>query len=191
MLNYFVHESSFIDDGAVIGEGTKIWHFSHIMSGAIIGKNCVLGQNVFVYSNVNIGNNCRIQNNVSIYIGVEIEDDVFCGPSMVFTNNINPRSFIVSSHDAKKTVLKKGCSIGANATIIWGVTIGKYALVGAGAVVTKDVDDYALITGVPGKRTGWVCKCGIKLQEFNEFYSKCNSCGNKYKEDNNKLYPVV
>ncbi|HPP16557.1 MAG TPA: DapH/DapD/GlmU-related protein, partial [Dictyoglomaceae bacterium] len=157
---YFVHESSYIDEDVKIGEGTKIWHFSHILKGSKIGRNCVLGQNVMVGPNVKIGNNVKIQNNVSVYEKVEIEDDVFCGPSMVFTNVINPRAFIERKHEFRKTLVKKGATIGANATIVCGVTIGEYALVGAGAVVTKDVPPYALVVGVPARQIGWVCKCG-------------------------------
>ncbi len=158
--DYFVHESSYVDDGAEIGEGTKIWHFSHIMSGAKIGKNCSLGQNVNVGSRAVIGNGVKIQNNISIYDDVIIEDDVFCGPSCVFTNVINPRAFVERKHEYKKTVVKKGASIGANATIVCGVTIGEYALVGAGSVVTKDVPEYALVYGNPARVHGEVDRDG-------------------------------
>jgi UDP-2-acetamido-3-amino-2,3-dideoxy-glucuronate N-acetyltransferase len=177
-MDYFVHDSAYIDEDVQIGEGSKIWHFSHVLSHTIIGKNSVLGQNVVAGPSVTIGNNCKIQNNVSVYKGVELEDDVFCGPSMVFTNVINPRAFIEKKSEFKKTLLKKGCSIGANATIVCGVTVGRYALIGAGSVVTKDVPDYALITGVPGKQTGWVCECGevLKGTDF-----KCVVCGKEYK----------
>ena len=175
--NYFVHKSSFIDANVEIGAGTKIWHFSHILSGTVIGENCVLGQNIAAGPDVKIGNNCKIQNNVSIYKGVELEDGVFCGPSMVFTNVINPRAFIEKKNEFKKTLIKKGCSLGANATIVCGVTIGQFALIGAGSVVTKDVPDYALITGVPGKQTGWVCECGEVLKG-NSFL--CSACGKSY-----------
>ena len=159
-MSYFKHESSYVDDGAVVGEGTKIWHFSHVMSGAKIGERCSLGQNVNVGGKAIIGNGVKIQNNVSIYDAVEIEDDVFCGPSMVFTNVINPRAFVERKAEYKKTVLKKGCSIGANATIVCGVTIGEYALVGAGSVVTKDIPPYALVYGVPARVMGKVDKEG-------------------------------
>jgi UDP-2-acetamido-3-amino-2,3-dideoxy-glucuronate N-acetyltransferase len=158
--NYFVHESSYVDDGAEIGEGTKIWHFSHIMGGAKIGKNCSLGQNVNVGSRAIIGDGVKIQNNVSVYDDVIIEDDVFCGPSCVFTNVINPRAFVERKSEYKKTVVKKGASIGANATIVCGVTIGEYALIGAGSVVTKDVPAYALVYGTPARVMGKVDKEG-------------------------------
>ena len=163
-MAYFKHESSYVDDGAEIGEGTKIWHFCHIMSGAKIGSNCSLGQNVNVGGKAVIGNGVKIQNNVSIYDRVEIEDDVFCGPSMVFTNVINPRAFVERKTEYKKTVLKKGCSIGANATVVCGVTIGEYALVGAGSVVTKDVPPYSLVYGNPARVHGKVDKEGNILK---------------------------
>jgi UDP-2-acetamido-3-amino-2,3-dideoxy-glucuronate N-acetyltransferase len=159
---YFVHESSYVDDGAEIGEGTKIWHFSHIMGGAKIGKHCSLGQNVNVSSRAVIGDGVKIQNNVSVYDDVIIEDDVFCGPSCVFTNVINPRAFVERKSEYKRTVVKKGASIGANATIVCGVTIGEYALVGAGSVVTKDVPDYALVYGCPARVCGQVDRDGNK-----------------------------
>jgi UDP-2-acetamido-3-amino-2,3-dideoxy-glucuronate N-acetyltransferase len=165
--NYYKHESSIIDVGAKIGEHTKIWHFTHIMTHAIIGENCILGQNVFVASRVKIGDGVKIQNNVSIYEGVEIEDDVFVGPSVVFTNVINPRSFIERKNEYKKTIIKKGASIGANATIVCGNTIGKFAMIGAGAVVCNDVPDFALVVGNPAKQIAWVSMYGNKLI-FNE-----------------------
>jgi len=161
--SYFVHESSYVDEGAEVGEGTKIWHFSHIQSGAKIGKNCSLGQNINVGSRAVIGNGVKIQNNVSIYDDVIIEDDVFCGPSCVFTNVINPRAFVERKHEYKKTILKKGASIGANATIVCGITIGEYALVGAGSVITKDVPPYALVYGNPARVQGKVNEVGEKL----------------------------
>lgn len=186
--NYFVHESAFIDENVEIGEGSKIWHFSHLLKNTKIGKNCILGQNVVVGPDVIIGNNVKIQNNVSVYKGVEIEDNVFCGPSMVFTNVINPRAFIERKSEFKRTLLKKGCTIGANATILCGTTIGEYALIAAGAVVTKDVVPYALMAGVPAKQIGWVCKCGTSLKDFdNDNYSVCKYCGKKYKIQDNKL----
>lgn len=167
MSNYFVHESSYIDDNVSIGNGTKIWHFCHIQSGAVIGKNCSLGQNVNISNNVSIGNNVKIQNNVSVYEGVELEDNVFCGPSCVFTNDLTPRAeFPKGSINYKKTVVKKGVSIGANATIICGNTIGEYAMVAAGAVVTKNVPAHALVAGIPAKQTGWVCDCGEIMKEM-------------------------
>lgn len=160
---YFFHPSSYVDENVIIGNNTKIWHFSHILSGSVIGQNCSFGQNCVVGPNVNVGNGVKVQNNVSIYEGVEIEDDVFLGPSMVFTNVINPRAFIVRREEFKKTLLKKGCSIGANATIICGVTIGEYALIGSGAVINKDVKPYALMVGVPARQIGWVSRAGNTL----------------------------
>src|SRR3954465_12389438 len=151
---FFAHESSYVDDGAVIGNGTKIWHFSHVMPGAVIGERCNLGQNVVVMPGTRIGNNVKIQNNVSIYEGVELEDDVFCGPSMVFTNVINPRSAVSRKHEYQRTVVRRGATIGANATVVCGVTLGEYAFVGAGAVITKDVLPYALMVGVPARGNG-------------------------------------
>lgn len=163
-MSYFKHESSYVDDGAEVGDGTKIWHFCHVMGGAKIGKNCSLGQNVNVGGKAIIGNGVKIQNNVSVYDSVEIEDDVFCGPSCVFTNVINPRAFVERKNEYKKTVLKKGCSIGANSTIVCGVTVGEYALVGAGSVVTKDVPPYSLVYGVPATVKGKVDKEGNILR---------------------------
>jgi len=162
-VNTFIHESSYIDNDVTIGEGTKIWHFCHIMPRTNIGKNCVFGQNVTAGPDVEIGESCKIQNNVSIYKGVVLEDGVFCGPSMVFTNVMNPRAFIERKSEFKKTVVKKGATIGANATIVCGITIGEYALIGAGAVVRKDVKPYALMVGVPARRIGWVDKGGVKM----------------------------
>ncbi len=181
MNNFFVHESSYIDDNVEIGEGTKIWHFCHILSNTKIGRNCSFGQNCVVGPNVKIGNGVKVQNNISIYDGVEIEDDVFLGPSMVFTNVINPRAFINRKNEFKKTLLKKGCSIGANATIVCGITIGEYALIGAGAVVTKDVKPYALMVGVPARQIGWVDKAGNRMK-FDENNIAIDSFdGTKYK----------
>lgn len=166
-MSYFVHESSYIDDDVEIGEGTKIWFFCHIQKGARIGKNCSLGQNVNISNNVKIGNGVKIQNNVAVYEGVEIEDDVFCGPSCVFTNDLTPRAKYPKGHENyKKTLIKKGASIGANATIVCGHTVGEYALIGAGAVVTKDVPDYALVLGVPGEVKGKVDKMGNIVERF-------------------------
>ena len=162
--DFFIHESSFIDDGVKIGKGTKIWHFSHILSHTQIGRNCSFGQNCVVGPNVSIGNGVKVQNNISIYEGVEIEDDVFLGPSMVFTNVINPRAFIVRKQEFKKTLLKKGSTIGANVTVVCGVTIGEYALIGSGAVVNKDVKPYALMVGVPARQIGWVGISGNTLE---------------------------
>ena len=166
-MGYFAHSSSFVDEDVSIGENTKIWHFSHILSGSNIGSDCSFGQNCVVGPNVSIGNGVKVQNNISIYEGVEVEDDVFLGPSMVFTNVINPRAFIVRREEFKKTLLKKGCSVGANATIVCGVTVGEYALVGSGAVVNKDVKPFALMVGVPARQIGWVSRAGNTL-EFNE-----------------------
>ncbi len=176
---YFVHESAYIDENVRIGEGTKIWHFSHVLTGSCIGDNCIIGQNVSIGPDVTIGERCKIQNNVSIYKGVKLEDEVFCGPSCVFTNVYNPRAFIERKHEFLETLVKKGATIGANATIVCGVTIGEYAMIGAGATVKSDVPDYAVFTGVPARLTGWACKCGVTLK-FNENYSTCSYCGSKY-----------
>ena len=164
MASYFVHESSIVDEDVSIGDNTKIWHFSHVLSETTIGQNCSFGQNCVAGSKVTIGSGVKVQNNVSIYEGVEIEDDVFLGPSMVFTNVINPRAFIQRKEEFRKTLLKKGCSVGANATIVCGVTIGEYALIGSGAVVNKDVSPYALMVGVPAKQIGWVGISGNTLE---------------------------
>ena len=177
-LNYFAHESSYIDDGAIIGNGTKIWHFSHVMPGAVIGERCNLGQNVVVMPGTKIGNNVKIQNNVSIYEGVELEDDVFCGPSCVFTNVMNPRSHVPRKSEYRRTLVKRGGSIGANATIICGITLGEYAFIGAGAVVTSDVPAYGLMVGVPARRVGWMCQCGERLPDSGE--GTCAACGSTY-----------
>jgi UDP-2-acetamido-3-amino-2,3-dideoxy-glucuronate N-acetyltransferase len=185
----FVHESSYVDDGAVIGEGTKVWHFCHVMPGAVIGKDCSLGQNVVVMGGTRIGNNVKIQNNVSIYEGVELEDDVFCGPSMVFTNVVNPRSAVSRKHEYQKTLVRRGATIGANATIVCGITLGEYAFIGAGAVVTKDVPAHALMTGVPATRTGWMCECGVKLAE-DIIEIRCSSCGKSYARKSQALTRV-
>ena len=158
-----VHELSYVDDPVEIGEGTKIWHFSHILPHVAIGRNCTIGQNVAIGPHVRVGDGCKIQNNVSLYEGVELEDDVFCGPSSVFTNVINPRSNVSRKSEFKKTLVRRGATIGANATIVCGVTLGAYCFIGAGAVVTKDVPDYALMVGTPARRTGWMSRAGIKL----------------------------
>ena len=184
MSDYFVHESSYVDDGVKIGQGTKIWHFSHIQSGAVIGNNCSFGQNVNVANNVKIGNGVKVQNNVSIYEGVELEDYVFCGPSMVFTNDLTPRAkYPKGSVGYKKTVLKEGATIGANATIVCGHTIVKWAMIAAGAVVTKDVPNYALMAGVPAKQIGWACECGEIMKES----GTCPKCGRENKFDSNYI----
>ena len=177
--NYFVHESSYVDEGCTIGEGTKIWHFSHVMSGCSIGKRCNIGQNVVISPGVVLGEGVKIQNNVSVYTGVICEDGVFLGPSCVFTNVINPRAFIERKSEYRKTVVKKGASIGANATIVCGHDIGRYAFVGAGAVVTQNVPDYALVYGAPARIRGYVCQCGEKLH-FEEGKASCTACGKKY-----------
>ena len=179
MSDYFVHESSYVDEGALIGSGTKIWHFCHIMPGAHIGRRCSIGQNVNIGSRAVLGDGCKVQNNVSIYDDVILEDEVFCGPSMVFTNVVNPRSFVERKHEYRKTLIKKGATIGANATVVCGNTIGRYALVGAGAVITRDVPDYALVFGSPARIKGWVCRCGVKL-DFNNDTAVCADCGAKY-----------
>ena len=187
-MNYFVHESSYVDDGCHIGEGTKIWHFCHIQSGSSIGKNCSLGQNVNVGNNVKIGNFCKIQNNVSIYEGVELEDYVFCGPSMVFTNILNPRCKYPQrgAEFYAKTLVKTGASIGANATIVCGTTVGKHAFVAACAVVTKDVPDFALVAGVPTKTIGWYSEAGNRLVFDENGKAYCNKSGKTYLlKDNN------
>lgn len=176
---YFAHETAVIDEPCTIGEGTNIWHFSHILKNAVIGKNCNIGQNVVISNHVEIGDNVKVQNNVSIYEGVVIEDDVFCGPSAVFTNVINPRSFISRKSEYKRILVQKGATIGANATIVCGNTIGHYSFVGAGAVVTKDVPDYALVLGNPAKIAGWICMCGIRLKPQGDLFI-CESCGKKY-----------
>lgn len=181
-MDYFVHESSYIDENCEIGSGTKIWHFSHVQKGAIIGSDCVLGQNVNVGNNVKIGSFCKIQNNVSIYEGVELEDYVFCGPSMVFTNVLNPRCKYPQhgSEHYNKTLVKEGASIGANATIVCGITIGCHAFIAAGAVVTKDVPDYALMVGVPAKINGWVSEAGRRLEFDEDGNAYCEKSGKKY-----------
>ena len=180
MDSYFVHHSSCIDDDVVIGEGTRIWHYSHLQKGARIGKECTIGQNVNIGNHVTIGNGVKIQNNVSVYEGVTIEDDVFCGPSCVFTNDLMPRAF--GDWELKKTLIKKGASIGANATIVCGNCIGRYALIGAGSVVVSDVPDYALMVGVPARQIGWVCECGRKLD--NSMY--CSKCETEYTTINSR-----
>ena len=178
MSDVFVHESSYVDAGAVIGRGTKIWHFCHIMPGAVIGERCSFGQNVVVMNGVRIGDNVKVQNNVSIYEGVELEDDVFCGPSMVFTNVLNPRSHVSRKHEYQRTLVRRGTSIGANATIVCGVTLGEYSFIGAGAVVSRDVMPHALMVGVPARRVGWMCQCGVRLADAGA--APCAACGSTY-----------
>jgi len=181
--DYFVHESSYIDEGVSIGSGTKIWHFCHLLSGVTLGSGCRIGQNVVIGPRVHVGNNVKIQNNVSVYQGVTLEDDVFCGPSMVFTNVMTPRSAFVrnTENDFAPTLVKRGASIGANATIICGCTIGEHALVGAGAVVTKDIPSYAVVYGNPARIHGWACQCGVVLH-FAVDSSQCTECGRRYRK---------
>ena len=174
----FVHDSAYVDEGARIGAGTKVWHFCHVLGGAVIGARSSLGQNVVVMNGTRIGDNVKIQNNVSIYEGVELEDDVFCGPSMVFTNVVNPRSHVSRKSEYRRTLVKRGASIGANATIVCGATLGEYAFVGAGAVVTKDVVPFALVAGVPARRIGWMCQCGERLPDEGE--GTCGACHTRY-----------
>ena len=190
MKNYFSHETAVIDEGCVIGLGTKIWHFSHIMSNAVIGKNCNIGQNVVVSPKVILGENVKVQNNVSIYSGVVCEDDVFLGPSMVFTNVINPRSAVVRRGEYQQTLVKKGASIGANATIICGNEIGEYALIGAGAVVTKPVLPYALVVGNPSKQIGWISEYGHRLNFDENGVATCSESGENYQLTNNKVLKI-
>lgn len=187
MMQYFIHESSYIDDGANVGKGTKIWHFSHVLSGAEIGENCSLGQNVNIGNNVHIGNGCKIQNNVSVYEGVELKDFVFCGPSMVFTNDLTPRAkYPKGTQGYKKTVLNTGATVGANATVVCGHNLGKWSMIAAGAVVTKNVKDYALMAGVPAEQIGWVCECGERLDKT----LNCHVCGRKYEETEKGLVEI-
>ncbi|QEC41055.1 acyltransferase [Pseudobacter ginsenosidimutans] len=190
-MDFFAHETVVIDSGATIGKGTRIWHFSHVMSGAVIGENCNLGQNVMVGPGVVLGNNVKVQNNVSIYTGVICEDDVFLGPSMVFTNVINPRSAIIRKHEYQQTLVKRGASIGANATIICGHIIGEFALIGAGAVVTRDVKSYALVVGNPARQTGWVSEYGHQLSFDVMGLSVCPESGQQYTLSGDEVYKLV
>jgi UDP-2-acetamido-3-amino-2,3-dideoxy-glucuronate N-acetyltransferase len=183
-----IHESSYVDDGATVGAETRIWHFCHIMPGAVIGARCNLGQNVVVMGGTRLGDNVKVQNNVSIYEGVELEDDVFCGPSMVFTNVVNPRSHVSRKHEYRRTLVRRGATIGANATIVCGVTLGEYAFVGAGAVVTRDVPAYALVVGVPARRIGWVCACGERLDDSG--VGTCARCRTRYVHYKAGIAPV-
>ena len=186
---FWAHETAIVDQPATIGDNTKVWHFCHVMSGAVIGERCSLGQNVVAMNGTRIGNNCKIQNNVSIYEGVELEDDVFCGPSMVFTNVMNPRSHVPRKNEYRRTLVKRGASIGANATIVCGVTLGEYAFIGAGAVVNRDVPAYALMAGVPARRIGWMCQCGARLPDSGE--GTCASCGTTYHRSGPGIAPVA
>lgn len=193
MTEYFAHASSCIDEGAQVGAGTRIWHFCHVMASAQIGEGCNIGQNVFVAANVRIGNNVKIQNNVSLYTGVVVEDDVFLGPSMVFTNVINPRSHVNRKEEYQTTLVQKGASIGANATILCGTTLGRYCFVGAGAVVTRDVPDYALVHGTPARIRGWMCQCGIQLNfstEQDHQAATCEACGSRYEKTGTVVSPI-
>jgi UDP-2-acetamido-3-amino-2,3-dideoxy-glucuronate N-acetyltransferase len=180
MADYFVHPSSYVDEGAEIGAGTKIWFFSHVQGGTRVGKNCILGQNVNLDRNVVLGDGVKIQNNVSVYNGVVVEDGAFLGPSCVFTNVINPRGFIERKTEFKATRVGRGASIGANSTIVCGNDLGDYCMIGAGAVITKDVPAYALMVGIPAKRLGWICRCGVRLPDGEE--PVCPACGDRYRE---------
>jgi len=189
-MSYFAHPTAVIDEGSAIGEGTKIWHFSHVMPGCTIGERCNLGQNVVISPGVVLGKNVKIQNNVSVYTGVICEDDVFLGPSMVFTNVINPRSAVVRKDEYKQTVVKRGASIGANATVVCGNAIGEYALIGAGAVITKPVLPYALVVGNPAKQIGWVSEYGHRLEFNNEGAAFCPETNQEYKLDNDRVIKI-
>ncbi len=184
---FFVHETSVIDENVRIGDGTRIWHFSHVLAGSVIGRDCTIGQNVVIGPDVTIGDNCKIQNNVSVYKGVTIEDKVFCGPSMVFTNVYNPRAHIRRMDELRPTLVKEGASLGANCTIVCGITIGRYAFVGAGAVVIRDVPDYALVVGNPARQIGWMCECGIKLDDA----FQCSRCGKQYTPGSQGLVETI
>ena len=191
-MNYWCHESAIVDNGASLGEGTKVWHFSHVCSGALIGERCSLGQNVFVGHRVVIGNRCKIQNNVSIYDNVTLEDDIFCGPSMVFTNVYNPRAAIVRKEEYRSTLIRKGATLGANCTVVCGVTIGRYAFIGAGAVVNKYVPDYALMVGVPTRQIGWMSEYGEQLDLPLSGYAetRCSQTGQRYRLNGQQLAPL-
>ncbi len=188
--NYFVHESSYVDEPCTIGPGTKIWHFSHVMKNSTIGAGCNIGQNVVISPDVTIGNNVKIQNNVSVYTGCILEDDVFCGPSMVFTNVINPRSHVARKDEYKTTLVRQGASLGANSTVVCGTTVGRYAFVGAGSVVTRDVPDYALAYGNPARVRGWMCACGIGMEFGPNGQNTCQACGAKYTKSGERVSPA-
>jgi UDP-2-acetamido-3-amino-2,3-dideoxy-glucuronate N-acetyltransferase len=186
-----VHESAYVDEPCEIQAGTRIWHFAHVMANSRIGRNCNLGQNVLVSNDVTIGDNVKIQNNVALYTGVVLEDDVFCGPSMVFTNVINPRSEISRRDEYRRTLVRRGATLGANSTIVCGSEIGRYAFLGAGAVVTGHVPDYALMLGVPARRAGWMCRCGTRLPKSDaDGATACGACGNRYEERDGRLRPI-
>jgi UDP-2-acetamido-3-amino-2,3-dideoxy-glucuronate N-acetyltransferase len=184
-MSYFAHPTAVIDEGAQIGAGTRIWHFCHLSSRCVLGEDCVLGQNVFVANGVVLGNRVKVQNNVSLYTGVQCEDEVFLGPSMVFTNVINPRSFVERKDEFRPTLVRQGASVGANATIVCGVTLGRYCMIGAGAVVTKDVPDYALVAGVPARQIGWVSRLGHRLSFDEHNTARCPESGDMYRLDEN------
>ena len=189
-VHFWAHETACVDDPDGVGEGTRVWHFSHVMKGAVVGKNCSIGQNVFIGSGAVVGNGVKIQNNVSVYDRVTLEDGVFCGPSMVFTNVINPRSHISRKQEFRMTLVREGATLGANSTILCGLTIGRFAFVGAGAVVTHDVPDFALITGSPGRQQGWMCRCGVKLKlpiKAGRRRTTCQVCGAEYRSSGSKL----
>ena len=189
MADSFVHESSYVDDGAVIGAGTRIWHFCHILPGAVIGERCNLGQNVVVMGGTRLGNNVKVQNNVSIYEGVTLEDDVFCGPSCVFTNVVNPRSHVSRKSEYQPTLVRRGVTIGANATVVCGATLGEYSFIGAGAVVRGEVPAFALMVGVPARRVGWMCQCGVRLSLAGA-EAACAACGARYRESDGRLRQI-
>ncbi len=184
---YRKHESAYVDEGAKVGAGTRIWHFSHVMPGALVGERCSIGQNVNIGGKAVLGNGVKVQNNVSIYDDVVIEDDVFCGPSMVFTNVNNPRAFIERKHEYRRTLVRRGASIGANATVVCGSELGEYCFIGAGSMVTKDVPDYALVYGSPARQRGWVCSCGVKLGDD----LRCSECGKGYRRVGPGLSPLM
>jgi len=187
--DYFVHPSAFVDEGAVIGEGTRIWHFCHVLSGAVIGERCNIGQNCVIMPGTRLGNNCKLQNNVSVYEGVELEDDVFCGPSMVFTNVTFPRAHVIRRGEYVRTLCRQGTTIGANATIVCGTTLGRFSFVGAGSVVTRDVKDHALVVGNPAIQVGWVCACGERLR-LPGGRETCARCGSAWTEQDGRLGPA-
>ena len=189
-VSYWAHETAIVDPGARIGTGTRIWHFTHVCADAKIGANCSLGQNVFIANRVTIGDNVKIQNNVSVYDAVTLEDDVFCGPSMVFTNVINPRSAVPRKNEYRETLVKKGATIGANATVLCGHVIGRHAFIGAGAVVTRDVADHALMVGAPARRVGWMCRCGERLPQ-GVGVKRCAGCDGRYEIDDQACRPVA
>jgi UDP-2-acetamido-3-amino-2,3-dideoxy-glucuronate N-acetyltransferase len=189
MPEYFAHESSYVDDGATIGAGTKIWHFCHILPGAVIGAGCNLGQNVVVMGGTRLGNNVKVQNNVSVYDNVTLEDDVFCGPSCVFTNVVNPRSHVSRKAEYQATLVRRGATIGANATVVCGATLGEYCFIGAGAVVRGEVPAFALMVGVPARRVGWMCQCGVRLSLV-DGQAACAACGARYRESDGLLRQI-